>query len=406
MKIRFASLILFIHLSSNSFGQKLLQKLTITSLFEMVDSASINKNGLILGIGESVHGAKEFNELRFSLLEKSSPIKFSCMAIEMPFHINLDLFDFLNNPNSSISVDSIIRKIDFFYLKTEEFKRELIILRENNNNTSIKNNIVGIDIQNLKANLELFDKSVLIQKSFVADKDIAELREIIAKRRYNEKKEKNNFLNKIENLKKTVGDGSVCLKMYSEIERKFLIRLIEIIPYSYTLNEFMLNKNILAATNYRDSIMFENTIWAINLFSGNIILAAHNGHISKINYEEPSLKTVGGYLSSQTKFQYIPVGVDFKIGKFVAKKMNEDKVSVFELIQLKRRDIYEQFQIDNGFYFTTTSIFGENKKIEIHDIGASYNPENNSLAFIKIIPKKCFDFIILFNKASSPKLIE
>lgn len=346
------------------------------------------KDRRILGIGESSHGTKEFNDLRIdfvqSFLKENIPIN---ILLEVTIHQGQILDDFITD--DTIDLD-IIKKIYYPLLKNSSFKSLLELCKKANYKKLPKDKIriYGIDPS--------YDQTLTDHLN-----DIIRNSEI-------EPPMPNELSNYFKNLKfKQLIDVSPTLR---DSIRHNLLKLKQVtssdanIKYSLAIEQFLqalkrLDEPIFSrkSLTIRDSSMARNVAQIATMDSLRYnILFAHNEHISMSTSYTHRFVPMGSFLSKNFNEGYYPIAVDFIEGTYrINSKVTPTSYSRSSDEWLKSILL----KINDAVYMRTDSKYFD-RNVNLHAIGsASAKFETHNL-------RNDFRAIILFRHGNSTDKID
>lgn len=262
----------------------------------------ILKDKKIIAMGEATHGTKEFFEMKHRMFEfLVEEMGYRVFAIEAEFGGSQIVNDYILHGKGSIgeSLDAM----NFWIWNTQEVVDMIEWMKEYNEKPENKSKIrfYGFDIQSIDNDKEYI-------------KDYLEKVNLPSKDSF---KDDNSSLEDINN--DLIENKSVYIERSSLEEYDLILQhMVLINQYNDFHNENAESKN--AGFEIRDDYMTENVKWILDYESkyygnDNIMLWAHNGHVSKDYY---GLKTIGRNLKEIYGGEYYAMGFDFYKGSFVA----------------------------------------------------------------------------------------
>lgn len=346
------------------------------------------KNKRILGIGESSHGTKEFNDLRIdfvqSFLKENIPIN---ILLEVTIHQGQILDNFITD--DTIDLD-IIKKIYYPLLKNSSFKSLLELCKHANYKKLPKDKIriYGIDPsydQTLTDHL-----NDIIRNSEIEPPIPKELRSYFKNLKFEQLIDvsptlRDSIRYKLLELKKVPSSG---------VNIKFSLAIEQFLQALKRLEEPIYSRKSLTI---RDSSMARNVEQIATMDSLRYnILFAHNEHIRMSRSYTSRFVPMGSFLSKNFKEGYYPIAVDFIEGTY---RINSN---VTAPLYSRNRDEWLKsilLGINDAVYMKTDSKYFD-RNVNLHAIGsASAKFETHNL-------RNDFRAIILFRYGNSTDKID
>jgi len=323
---------------------------------EIIESLKVKQ---VIGVGESTHGTKEFNDLKISILQsflkKNVPIN---ILLEITIPEGQVLHNFITNNTVELQW---LHQIHNPLLKNSSFKFLLEECRRANQNKLHKNKIkiYGIDPSYDKSLIDHLNEAI---SSSEIDSTIPnELREYFKNLKFTELidvsiGQRDSIKGKILELKEVI-PVDTDIKILLSIEQ-FLqaIKRLEMPIYS------------TRSLNIRDSSMASNIEKIIkNDTSRYNIIFAHNEHISISTSN--NLKTMGWFLNDSFKENYYPIAVDFIQGTY---RVNANK-STRTIFSKNNDTLLKQILQDkiSPVYIRTDHRYFD-RETKLHAIGAQF----------------------------------
>lgn len=346
------------------------------------------KNKRILGIGESSHGTKEFNDLRTdviqSFLKENIPIN---ILLEVTIHQGQLLDNFI--ADDTIDLD-IMHKIYYPLLRNSSFKSLLELCKQANHKRLPKDKIriYGIDPSYDKSLTDHLNES--IHNTEINPPIPNELRNYFKNLKFEELIDvsptlRDSIRYKLLKLKKVTSSGT---------NIKYSLAIEQFLQALKRLDEPIYSRKSLTI---RDSSMARNVEQIVTMDSLRYnILFAHNEHISMSTSYTNRFVPMGSFLSKNFKEGYYPIAVDFIEGTY---RINSD---VTATLYSRNRDEWLKSillkMIDAAYMKTDSKYFDRN--VSLHAIGsASAKFETHNL-------RNDFRAVILFRYGNSTDKID
>ncbi len=274
----------------------------------------------IIGLGESVHGSREFSKLSFNFILKSV-FRGECKLIllEMPLYFSVRWELFVQGFLDGKEIDDIKKEIALSsaFQNEDEFAEFLQTLREYNQHNENKVHILGMDTYLLGFPVAMKDSARDLIAAFINGRNKREMIPIL------------NFMDEERSPTKLLG---------ALVEHESLLRA-EMGDHYFELGKLILSQyNILASSFHvgrqslflydymwlrRDYNMWLNTQMLVHNFAkeGSLtIIKAHNAHLNKSEmgywlYDEPSL---GYHIDQEYGDKYASIALIAASGKRIA----------------------------------------------------------------------------------------
>jgi erythromycin esterase len=361
-----------------------------TTDFLQIDS--IFKNKRLIGLGECTHGTSEFTSMRhriFKYLVENHG--FNTIFIEADYGATIRLNAYINGENDTL--DNALNEILYFAWRTEEMKTLVEWMREYNQNSPIKIQFIGCDMQSISDDRLVFERYFKQYKKeelpeFIYNKEFQfENKESRDRARY----EWNAFYSK--NLSNNVGNV-------------FLDNSIsQFLNYSYQKGTIY---------NYRDSCMATNILTYMKIFpESKAIFIAHNSHISRTIFEYENyypMKRAGYFLNENLGKDYLVIAQTTNTGSFHAFTYSKKQLyySVCDFKPAKKNTV-ERFCQEQKvpIQLVRSSSFPSKSKLQMTEIGHTYGKDANGLKHerFQTFHPSFYDFVIYFEKTRPTQVI-
>ncbi len=341
---------------------------TVVESAVAVSEIDIPDSVQIVGLGEATHGSVEFQESKLDvfkmLVEKEG---YSAFCLEADFGDCLRANEFVQGGEGDAR--EIANNLSFNLYHTQQMADLLDWMREYNASVSEDKKIrfYGFDMQNPEKSVEyLYD---YMKKNNITVKETSEIDYFIDENRTESMTEDHvkKVKEELEDIKKEVIAAATNDQDLDVIfATKAADNIATCVDYVFA------DKATLAA---RDRAMADNVSWILDLEkkigSGKIMLAAHDGHISKKPHSMVQSVTMGGLLKEKYGDAYYSLGTDFFKGKTNARV--ESMISD----EYKRKDFFfttadpiayqAKYMEDKRFYLDFETISKEDNK-ELYDL--------------------------------------
>lgn len=275
----------------------------------------------IIGLGESIHGSKEFNRLSFNFI-LNSVFKGECKLIllELPLYLSVRWELFVQGFLNEKEIDDIKKEVALTsaFQNDDEFVEFLQTLREYNLLHENKVHILGMDVYLLGLPIAIKDSARDLIAAFINNSNRGEMLPIldfIDDRLRSPHELFDKIMNNESFLRTEMGDH------YFELAKSII--------YQYNILGLGFHSGLHTLSLYdymwfrRDYHMWLNTQILVNNFSkeGTVtIIKAHNGHLSKSEmgywmYDEP---TLGYYIDQEYGGKYASIALIAASGKHTA----------------------------------------------------------------------------------------
>lgn len=338
-----------------------------------VSEIDIPDNVQIVGLGEATHGSVEFQESKldvFKMLVENEG--YSAFCLEADFGDCLRANEFVQGGEGDAR--EVVNNLSFNLYHTQQMADLLDWMREYNASVSEDKKIrfYGFDMQNPEKSVEyLYD---YMKKNGISGKETTGIDYFIDENRTESMTEDDvkKVKEELEDIKKEVIDAATNDK---DLDAIFAAKAADNIATcaDYTLIDFQADYQKKFAA--RDTAMADNVSWILDLEkkigSDKIMLAAHDGHISKKPHSMLQPVTMGGLLKEKYGDAYYSLGTDFFKGKTNA------SVSSVISSEYQRKDFYfttadpiayqAKYMDDKRFYLDFETISSEDSK-ELYDL--------------------------------------
>lgn len=344
------------------------KNITVVESAVAVSEIDIPDSVQIVGLGEATHGSVEFQESKLDvfkmLVEKEG---YSAFCLEADFGDCLRANEFVQGGEGDAR--EIANNLSFNIYHTQQMADLLDWMREYNASVSEDKKIrfYGFDMQNPEKSVEyLYD---YMKKNNITVKETSEIDYFIDENRTESMTEDHvkKVKEELENIKKEVIAAAANDQDLDVIfATKAADNIATCVDYVFA------DKATLAA---RDRAMADNVSWILDLEkkigSGKIMLAAHDGHISKKPHSMVQSVTMGGLLKEKYGDAYYSLGTDFFKGKTNARveSMISDEYKRKDFIFTTADPIAYQakYMEDKRFYLNFETISKEDNK-ELYDL--------------------------------------
>lgn len=322
----------------------------------------------IVGLGEATHGSVEFQESKLDvfkmLVEKEG---YSAFCLEADFGDCLRANEFVQGGEGDAR--EVANNLSFNLYHTQQMADLLDWMREYNASVSADKKIrfYGFDMQNPEKCVEyLYD---YMNKNGITGKETSGIDYFVDENRTESMTEDDvkKVKEELEDIKKEVIAAAT---NDQDLDVIFATKAADNIATSadYALIDFQADYQKKFAA--RDTAMADNVSWILDLEkkigSGKIMLAAHDGHISKKPHSMLQPVTMGGLLKEKYGDAYYSLGTDFFKGKTNA------SVSSVISSEYQRKDFYfttadpiayqAKYMDDKRFYLDFETVSSEDNK--------------------------------------------
>ena len=346
---------------------------TVVENAKAVSGLDIPDNVEIVGLGEATHGSVEFQESKLEVLKMLVENEgYSAFCLEADFGDCLRANEFVQGGEGDAR--EIANNLSFNIYHTQQMADLLDWMREYNASVSEDKKIrfYGFDMQNPEKNVEyLYD---YMKKNNITVKETSEIDYFIDENRTESMTEDHvkKVKEELEDIKKEVIAAAT---NDQDLDVIFATKAADNIATSadYVLIDFQADYQKKFAA--RDTAMADNVSWILDLEkkigSDKIMLAAHDGHISKKPHSMLQPVTMGGLLKEKYGDAYYSLGTDFFKGKTNA------SVSSVISSEYQRKDFYfttadpiayqAKYMDDKRFYLDFETVSSEDNKA-IYDL--------------------------------------
>ena len=274
----------------------------INSYMKTVDDIKISDNVNVVAIGEAAHGCKDFQELKLSVLKKMvKDYDFKAFALEADYGECATINRYIQGGDGDI--ESIVKTFSFPIYRTKQMEELISWMREYNSTVSEgeKLRFYGFDMQNPETSYE-FLKNYCISKGLTSAEEFDKNLDCIEKGEISVESAKA-VIDFVTGLKEKIGDIDVANA--DDRDAVFELNTVRQSMETFTKSDesyYTLRDGDMAG-NIEDILDVEKKIG-----SGKIVIAAHDGHISKVGNGYTSM---GAVLSNNLKDAYYSIGTDF-----------------------------------------------------------------------------------------------
>ena len=342
---------------------------TVVESAVAVSEIDISDSVQIVGLGEATHGSVEFQESKLDifkmLVEKEG---YNAFCLEADFGDCLRANEFVQGGEGDAR--EIANNLSFNLYHTQQMADLLDWMREYNASVSADKKIrfYGFDMQNPEKSVEyLYD---YMKKNNITVKETSEIDYFIDENRTESMTEDDvkKVKEELEDIKKEV---IATATNDQDLDVIFATKAADNI--ATCVDYVCVDKATLAA---RDKAMADNVSWILDLEkkigSGKIMLAAHDGHISKKpHFSIAQAVNMGGVLKEKYGDAYYSLGTDFFKGKTNA------RVESMTSDEYKRKDFFfttadpiayqAKYMEDKRFYLDFETISKDDNK-ELYDL--------------------------------------
>jgi erythromycin esterase len=381
--------------------------------------SSILNSKKLIGLGESTHGTKEFNEVRASIIIDLIMFQnLRTIAIESEACGIESINNFLHGEPLGYSMDTLESGPDsvafvikysslFGIYRTKEFYELLKWVREYNASQPKveKVSFVGIDMQDpyTIGNSMLNDKglSLFLEKEDLASLD--HLKKIFWSRKQPKLTKQDNDAFQLLIKKLRIYCEGINDKEEQHTSKQY-VRLLE-----QSLELVGKNISMHVYSNLRDKFMAENVLWHLQKLGeeDKMVLLAHNGHIAHTD-KVSKVKSMGFHLRSELGDKYYALALTFDEGSVrIFDFKGERKYKNFPYISSENRKsieyIFKNMEHENFFLDLDTTMSEAlqkqlNSSKNMRVIGAEYQPNRNK-DYLRQPILESFDGIIFIRNA-------
>jgi len=346
---------------------------TVVENAKAVSGLDIPDNVEIVGLGEATHGSVEFQESKLEVLKMLVENEgYSAFCLEADFGDCLRANEFVQGGEGDAR--EIANNLSFNIYHTQQMADLLDWMREYNASVSEDKKIrfYGFDMQNPEKSVEyLYD---YMKKNNITVKETSEIDYFIDENRTESMTEDHvkKVKEELEDIKKEVIAAAT---NDQDLDVIFATKAADNIAtcVDYAMINFQTDYQKKFAA--RDTAMADNISWILDLEkkigSGKIMLAAHDGHISKKPHSMLQPVTMGGLLKEKYGDAYYSLGTDFFKGKTNA------SISSVISSEYQRKDFYfttadpiayqAKYMDDKRFYLDFETVSSEDNKA-IYDL--------------------------------------
>ena len=334
---------------------------------DVVDSAKtfadieIPDNVKIVGVGEATHGSSEFQTLKLEMFKKLVEENgFTAFALEADFADCLEANEFIQGGEGNAR--DIVNNMSFKIYHTVEMARILDWMREYNLSAPKEKSLrfYGFDMQNP-------EKGVAFLKNYMEENGITGIDTASLDYFVDEERTEQITKEDAEKIKAELSEIRKAVETKDVIATKVTENIESTVDYVFAEGMDM--------NGYRDEAMADNVAWILErekgIGSGKVMLAAHDGHISKVPHSSMMPTTMGHILKEKYGDEYYSLGTDFFKGKA--------NISVLSITteDYQRKDYYvtsadpiayqAKYMKDKKFYLDFGSISPETDK-KLYDL--------------------------------------
>ena len=275
-----------------------------------------NKPAKILGIGESLHGSKEFEKQSISIIKKSIKNNYNILALEASPVFAYKVNQYVHG--QLVDINSVMEEMKHNGYNTSSFIALLNFIKSYNTTNNNKVSITGFDAIINENYVELFKKVVSF---FPESKELQKCLNFLKSQGSQIEKRISLKKTEVEEINKLLNLGISKLTHSTQVWQKYI--------YHYLLESLNNSRSLISFRNYlrkRDSIMANNVFFLANHLplDSKILLTGHLGHIAKNKHKRekkgPFTSSMGYYLSQKFKEKYVVIGLYAGKGLFWAKQ--------------------------------------------------------------------------------------
>ncbi|WP_072700484.1 erythromycin esterase family protein [Butyrivibrio hungatei] len=325
------------------------------------DDIEISDSVKIVGVGEATHGSSEFQTLKLEMLKKLVEENgFTAFALEADFADCLEANEFIQGGEGNAR--DIVNNMSFKIYHTAEMARILDWMREYNLSVPKEKSLrfYGFDMQNP-------EKGVDFLKNYMEENGITGIDTTSLDYFVDEERTEQITKEDAEKIKAELSEIRKAVETKDVIAAKVTENIESTVDYVFAEGMDMYG--------YRDKAMADNVTWILErekkVGSGKVMLAAHDGHISKAPHSSMMPTTMGHILKEKYGDEYYSLGTDFFKGKA--------NISVLSITteEYQRKDYYvttadpiayqAKYMKDKKFYLDFETISPETDK-KVYDL--------------------------------------
>lgn len=337
----------------------------------------------VVGLGESTHGTKEFTLLRSEIVKTLvTSSNFKVFILEADYVPCEKINEYLHTGTGN--VEQLLLELRLWPWIHEDFLNLLVWLKEYNlSNPTQTVRFYGMDSQLSKLHAQ--KDSILLKYPEQGGQLFA-----IVEGNDNPKKKLNDLRQLSDQFEKSSNTVDLLLHYYILCQ----------------INK--LSQSSIKDPNIRDKNMAQFVQLIHKRDSSNVLIWAHNGHISKQGPSIQERTALGHHLAVSYGEAYAAIGLDFQEGEFLAvdyDNIAERKIKTFSLKPTQKTLAAEIDFADKPFLVVPThSLDGLHY---LNAIGAIYvaQPGKTNSFYSKIEKEKKYDYLILSKKSSPIKLL-
>lgn len=344
---------------------------------------TISNEKKLVGLGESTHGTKEFTLLRSEIVKTLvTSYNYKVFILEADYAPCKKINEYLQTGTGN--VEQLMLELRLWPWIHEDFLNLLVWLKDYNlNNPTQRVRFYGMDSQLSKLHAQ--KDSILLKYPDQGDQLFS-------------------IVEGNDNPKKKLNDLRRLSDQFEEASNT-----VDLLLHYYILCQInKLSQSSIKDPNIRDKNMAQFVQLIHKHDSSNVLIWAHNGHISK---QGPSIRertALGHHLAAIYGEAYAAIGLDFQEGEFLAvdyDNITERKIKTFSLKPTQKTLASEIDFAGKPFLVVPThSLDGLHY---INAIGAIYvaQPEKTNSFYSKIEKEKEYDYLILSKKSNPIKLL-
>lgn len=361
----------------------------------------------LIGLGEATHGNVEFQEMKLSglktLVKKENVRAF---ALEIDFSEGMTLNNYIRTGDGNAR--DLVNSLSFDIYHTEQMISLVEWMRDYNAGKSPNQQLAfyGFDMQNPEQAIDLISNYIDAHQL----QDVEKTKEAVAlldnKKTYQATNEENSHVSQVLTYLKEAIDREEQTEETQLMSRE-LTNVLTGIEY-YRDNAADYDKMNL----FRDKSMADTVVWIQNFeenrSGGKLMLAAHNGHVSK---HEPTYTNMGQHLSENYGKKYFVIGTDFWDTTVNVNEVGRKEVARKNFSMNSADPLAAQAKRYGGSYYLDFSKIEENssladlvnKPINLGSLGEGYHFLYQFLPTVhrqKGIPSEKYDAMMFVYKAT------
>lgn len=361
----------------------------------------------LIGLGEATHGNVEFQEMKLSVLKtlvKTENVR--AFALEIDFSEGMALNNYIRTGDGNAR--DLVNSLSFDIYHTEQMISLVEWMRDYNAGKSPNQQLAfyGFDMQNPEQAIDLISNYIDAHQL----QDVEKTKEAVAlldnKKTYQATNEENSHVSQVLTYLKEAIDREEQTEETQLMSRE-LTNVLTGIEY-YRDNAADYDKMNL----FRDKSMADTVVWIQNFeenrSGGKLMLAAHNGHVSK---HEPTYTNMGQHLSENYGKKYFVIGTDFWDTTVNVNEVGRKEVARKNFSMNSADPLAAQAKRYGGSYYLDFSKIEENssladlvnKPINLGSLGEGYHFLYQFLPTVhrqKGIPSEKYDAMMFVYKAT------